>query len=108
MRNYDKEFKLNAVKLYKESGRSMNSVADELGIPFTTFHQWVTAYKKEGDTGFPGKGNPKSSEAELNALRKELHHVRQERDILKKQWPFFQYPKGKVRIHDSICRSFSN
>jgi len=62
MRSYDKEFKLNAIKLYQESGRSMNSIADELGLPSTTFHQWITAYKKEGDDGFPGKGNLKSSE----------------------------------------------
>jgi len=33
MRSYDKEFKLNAIKLYQESGRSMNSIADELGLP---------------------------------------------------------------------------
>ncbi len=95
MRSYDKEFKLNAIKLYQESGRSMNSIADELGLPSTTFHQWITAYKKEGDDGFPGKGNLKSSEAELISLRKELHHVRQERDILKKAVAIFSVPQGK-------------
>ena len=95
MRTYDKEFKLNAIKLYKESDRSMNAIADELGVPFTTFHQWIAAYKQEGDAGFPGKGNPKSSEAELIALRKELHHVRQERDILKKAVAIFSVPQGK-------------
>ena len=41
MRNYDQEFKLNAIKLYKESGRSMNTIADELGVPSTTFHQGI-------------------------------------------------------------------
>jgi len=95
MRSYDKEFKLNAIKLYQESGRSMNSIADELGIPSTTFHQWITAYKQEGDAGFPGNGNLKSSEAELITLRKELHHVRQERDILKKAVAIFSVPQGK-------------
>lgn len=95
MRNYDKDFKLNAIKLYQESGRSMNSISDELGIPSTTFHQWITAYKQEGDAGFPGKGNPKSSEAELISLRKELQHVRQERDILKKAVAIFSVPHGK-------------
>jgi len=95
MRNYDKEFKLNAIKLYQESGRSMNSISDELGIPSTTFHQWVTAHKQGGDSGFPGKGHPKSSDAELIALRKELHHVRQERDILKKAVAIFSVPQGK-------------
>lgn len=39
MRNYDKDFKLNAIKLYQESGHSMNSISEALGIPSTTFHQ---------------------------------------------------------------------
>lgn len=95
MRNYDQEFKHNAIKLYKESGRSMNSIADELGVPSTTFHQWVQAHKKEGQASFPGKGPVKSSEAELIALRKELHHVRLERDILKKAVAIFSVPQGK-------------
>jgi len=95
MRNYDKDFKLNAIKLYKESGRSMTSIADELGIPSTTFHQWTKAYSQEGDSSFPGKGRTKSSEEELINLRKELHHVRQERDILKKAVAIFSVPQGK-------------
>ena len=33
VRNYDKEFKLNAVKLYLSSGRSYKEIGDELGIP---------------------------------------------------------------------------
>lgn len=95
MKNYDQEFKLNALKLHKESGRSVNSIADELGVPTTTFHQWVQAYKKEGGASFPGKGHVKSSDAELIALRKELHHVRLERDILKKAVAIFSVPQGK-------------
>lgn len=95
MRSYDKDFKINAIKLYRESGRSMNSIADELGISSSTFHQWVIAYKQEGDSGFPGKGHTKSSEEELIALRKELHHVRLERDILKKAVAIFSVPHGK-------------
>jgi len=95
MRNYDQDFKVNAIKLYKESGRSMNTIADELGVPSTTFHQWVQAYKKEGEASFPGKGHVKSSEAELIALRKELHHVRLERDILKKAVAIFSVAPGK-------------
>lgn len=95
MRNYDQEFKLNAVKLYKESGRSLKSISDELGIAATTFHKWVQTYKQEGEASFPGKGHVKSSDAELLALRKELHHVRLERDILKKAVAIFSVPQGK-------------
>ena len=95
MKSYDQEFKINAVKLYKESGRSLKSIADELGIAATTFHQWVQTYKQDGEASFQGKGHAKSSDAELIALRKELNHVRQERDILKKAVAIFSVPQGK-------------
>ena len=55
----------------------------------------MTAYKQEGVSGFPGKGHQKSLDAELIALSKELHHVRQERDILKKAVAIFSVPQGK-------------
>ena len=81
MRTYDKEFKINAVALYKSSGRSIKKVAEELGVAPSTFNHWIQDYKIEGENSFPGKGQEKSSEEELRALRRELNHVRQERDI---------------------------
>lgn len=95
MRTYDKEFKINAVNLYKSSGRSLKAIADELGLAISTLSHWVQDYKKEGTQSFPGKGQVKSSEEELRALRKELMHVRQERDILKKAVAIFSGPQGK-------------
>ncbi len=95
MRTYDKEFKINAVNLYKSSGRSLKTIADELGLAMSTLSHWVQDYKKEGTQSFPGKGQVKSSEEELRALRKELIHVRQERDILKKALAIFSGPQGK-------------
>lgn len=37
----------------------------------------------------------KASEEEVKALRKELAHVRQERDILKKALAIFSGPQGR-------------
>jgi hypothetical protein len=54
-----------------------------LGVAKATLSRWTGDYKQAGNESFPGKGNTKSSEEELRALRKELNHVRQERDILK-------------------------
>lgn len=94
MRNYDKEFKINAVNLYKSSRRSLKTVAEELGLSTSTLSHWVQDYKKEGDKSFPGKEQVKSSEEELRDLRRELLHVRQERDILKKALAIFSGPQG--------------
>jgi transposase len=95
MRTYDKDFKINAVNLYKSSGRSLNTIAQELGLSTSTLSKWVCQYNEDGDGSFPGKGQAKSYEEEVRALRKELIHVRQERDILKKAVAIFSEPRGK-------------
>jgi transposase-like protein len=91
LRTYDKEFKLNAVKLYQASERSYKQVADELGIPQATLVGWISNYEKAGVKAdvFPGKGHLKPSDAEVAQLRKELAIVREERDILKKALGIF-------------------
>jgi transposase-like protein len=43
---YDKEFKLNAVKLYLASGRPHSQMNEELGIPVGTLVTWVAAIKR--------------------------------------------------------------
>lgn len=88
-RNYDKEFKLNAVNLYLQSGRPCSQIANELGIPSSTLEGWVRANKKEGEEAFPGKGYLKESDAEVAQLRKELAVACEERDILKKALGIF-------------------
>ena len=88
-RSYDKEFKINAVKLYLESGRTYKQIGDELGIPDTTLAGWVSDYKKDGATAFPGKGQLKPADEEVAQLRKELAIAREERDILKKALGIF-------------------
>ena len=92
-RNYDKEFKLNAIKLYLESKRGFKKIADELGIPFSTLVGWVDDYKKDGGEAFPGRGHVKPSDTEIVNLRKELAIVREERDILKKALGIFSSPR---------------
>jgi len=95
MRIYDKDFKINAVNLYKSSGRSLKRIAEELGLSTSTLSNWVQEYKKEEGQSFSGKRDVKSSEAEIRDLRRELLHVRQERDILKKAVAIFSEPRGK-------------
>jgi transposase-like protein len=89
LRCYDKEFKLNAVRLYLESGRSYTQVGDKLGVPTATLAGWVERHKKDGGEAFPGKGYLKPADAELTRLRKELLIAQEERDILKKALGIF-------------------
>ena len=95
MRTYDKDFKINAVNLYKSSGKSLKAIAQEFGLATSTLSKWVDQHGRNGDESFPGKGQVKASEEEIMALRKELMHVRQERDILKKAVAIFSAPQGR-------------
>ena len=71
-RGYDKEFKLNAVTLCIESGKSCLQIAKDLGIPNQTLATWVALYKKNGDQSFPGKGHLRPENAEMSMLRKVI------------------------------------
>jgi len=92
-RQYDREFKLNSIKLYRESGKSLVELASDLGIPMSTLAQWVKQFKEHGSDSFPGSGSLKPCDEELYRLKKELADVKQERDILKKAVAIFSKPK---------------
>jgi len=91
-RTYDKDFKLNAVSLYK-SGKSASQVCRDLGIPGSTFSDWVKVHAKEGKDAFVGSGNINPSNQDLQTIKKELEDVRLERDILKKALAIFSKQK---------------
>ena len=83
-RKYDKEFKLEAVRLVLEEGRSAASVERELGTGQGVVYSWVHQFTADPEHSFPGKGNLKPPDKQIHELRKELARVKRERDILKK------------------------
>jgi transposase len=83
-RKYDREFKLEAVRLSLEPGRSVAGVARDLGISENALHVWRGKLKSEGSAAFPGKGHQSAEQEELRRLRRQLAEVTEERDILKK------------------------
>jgi transposase len=83
-RRYDREFKLEAVRLSCEAGRSVAGVARDLGISENVLHVWRAKLKSEGSAAFPGKGHQSGEAEELRRLRRQLAEVTEERDILKK------------------------
>lgn len=93
-RKYDREFKLNSIKLYRESGKKMEEVAQNLGIPKSTLYVWVQEFKEHGEDSFAGNGQLKPCNEEIYRLKKQLAEVTMERDILKKAAAIFLKPKG--------------
>lgn len=80
---YPLEFKAEAVRLYRESGKSLQQVADDLGVSSNSLREWV----KRSDGARPGL--VADERAELNRLRREVRILREEREILKKAAVFF-------------------
>lgn len=84
---YSREFKLEALRLLKSSGKIKTELERELGLYQGQLHLWEKAFNKEGGNlqqAFPGTGHQNDAEAELSRLRRENEILRQERDILKK------------------------
>lgn len=83
-RQYDEEFKKNAVKLSYASSKPVREVADDLGITASMLHRWRQRYTALGD-----KTATATLEEELKVLRLENAELRMERDILKKAAAYF-------------------
>ncbi len=86
---FTKEFKLDAIRLWKSSGRPAAAVARELGLRRNHLYKWQTELETHGEAAFPGKGGRPQSADELTRLRRENTRLREERDILKKAARYF-------------------
>ena len=84
-RKFTDEFKAETVKLVRESGRTVGSVARELDLTETAVRDWVRKAEASGssDTLSPDE------RAELRRLRKENQELRMEKEILRKATVFF-------------------
>ena len=92
-RKYDKEFKIQAVKLLLESGKTTNEIADNLGINSVNLTRWKREYREDAENAFPGKGKLKPDDEKLRRLMKENADLKQEREILKKALAIFSRPQ---------------
>ena len=88
--SHAREFKTEALRLWKESDKPAAEIARELGIKRTLLYRWKQQAEGKGDKAFLGPGRPKREEAsELSRLKQELQAVKEERDILKKAAAYF-------------------
>lgn len=89
-RQYDKQFKLDAVELVMRSKKPMTEIADDLGIKVDLLYRWKYQHAANKTAAFPGTGNLKDSDADqIRKLERELRAVTEEREILKKALAVF-------------------
>ena len=89
VRQYEVEFKLDAVRLVEEQGYSVPEASQRLGIPKSNLSNWRRQYR-EGRL-MPGcqRAQPTPAEAEVRQLRAEIKRLEMENEILKKASAFF-------------------
>jgi len=88
-RQYDREFKLEILRLVREGKQTVAQVARDFGIRENLIHKWKRAFREEPQDPFPGKGNLRKEEAYVRQLEKDLKRITEERDILKKALAIF-------------------
>ena len=88
-RQYDKEFKKNAVNLAINSNRSIASIARDLGIKSNLIYLWKKNYLVDGNDAFPGKGYLKPADLLEKQKEKRLKDLELENASLKKALAIF-------------------
>jgi transposase len=102
-RRYDDAFRDDALALLERSGRSLNAVAEDIGISYSTLRYWYKAQmakkgKKPPRPGAVAVVDPSKETAEQKVarlerenatLRKQVDELQMDRAILKKAAAFF-------------------
>jgi transposase len=86
-RRFTAEYKSEAVKRLEESGKSLQHVADELGVHANQLRTWRNEILAAGTA--EAVARQKAETAELARLRREVKRLEQENEILKKAAAFF-------------------
>jgi transposase len=88
-RKFSREFKIEAVKLVGERGVSAAQAARDLDVHENVLRKWVKEFGSDPAHAFPGHGQMKPEQLEIERLRREVNKLKAEPDILKKAAAFF-------------------
>jgi len=87
-RKFDQIFKREALNHWLTSGKSAETIAQELGINSNLLYAWKKRFAP-ADAGDQAAERAKpltlaQAQAQLEAAQREIRHLREQRDILKK------------------------
>ena len=88
-RSFTKEFKVEAVRLVRNRGVSIAQAARDLDLHENVIRKWLKDFDADPGQAFPGHGNMKPEQAEIEGLKREVQKLKAERDILKKATAYF-------------------
>jgi transposase len=82
-RKFSREFKIEAVRLVRERGVSVAQASRDIAVHENVVRKWVREFGTDPKQAFPGHGQLKPEQLEIDRLRREVAKLRAERDILK-------------------------
>ncbi|MGY3695582.1 transposase [Bradyrhizobium sp. USDA 3240] len=88
-RKFSREFKVEAVKLVRDRGVSVAQAGRDLDVHENVLRKWVKELGSDPAQAFPGYGQMKPEQQEIERLRREVAKLKAEWDILKKAAAYF-------------------
>lgn len=85
-KRYNAEFKADVIRLVKQEGRSVNSVAKDLGVNPQTIHNWLSEHKNLQN---PDKVRIAELESQLKVANHRVVDLEESVTILKKATAIF-------------------
>jgi transposase-like protein len=99
-RKFDAAFKREAVQNWLSSGKSADVIAGELGINSNLLYAWRKSFAPADAGGRAADGAKPATLAEalarIDADQREIRHLREQRDILKKTLGILSEPSSSV------------
>jgi len=77
------------VRLIRDRGVSIAQGSRDLDVHPNVLRKWVRDLEADPRDAFPGQGQMKPEQAEIERLRREVTKLKAERDILKKATAYF-------------------
>ncbi|MBS0648069.1 MAG: transposase [Verrucomicrobia bacterium] len=90
-KQFDQEFRDNAICLALEKKVKLNDLAKDLGIGRSTLNKWMSQHRK----GHPISSGLTPEQKEIKRLQRENEILKEERDILKKAMAIFSSPQKR-------------
>jgi transposase len=88
-RRFGREFKIEAVRLIRERGVSVAQTARDLDVHENVLRKWVKDFAADPGQAFPGHGQMKPEQLEIERLRREVAKLKAERDDVAPYLPSF-------------------
>lgn len=83
-RQFSREFKIEAVRLVRDRGVGVAQARRDLDVHENVLRRWIKEFMSDPAQAFPGHGQMKPEQIEIDRLRREVTKLKAERDILKK------------------------